>query len=269
MSLEDLPHLVRSLVPAVLEAARVEMGYFRQGAEVERKKDDSPVTAADREAETILVKAIGLAAPGVPVVAEESAAAGLVPDIGREFFLVDPLDGTKEFIAGRDEFTINIGLVRDGRPVLGIIYAPARAHLLFSPWNGGAAEAFLPPETVAPDLEALARPIRTRVPDPASLVGLQSRSHRPDGEALYEKLAVAECRRLGSSIKFGLIARGEADLYARLGPTCQWDTAAGHAILSAAGGRVTTLDGGELTYGHTSAKFINPHFVAWARNPLI
>jgi 3'(2'), 5'-bisphosphate nucleotidase len=269
MDLTDCKALAKALLPAVLQAGRVEMGYFHGGTEIKTKSDDSPVTAADHEAEAILVAALNRIAPGVPVVAEETVAAHGLPPIGQAFFLVDPLDGTREFVAGRDEFTINVGLVVDHRPVFGMVYAPARNHLFFNLAADSAVEARLAPDAVAPDVtSAVFQPIRSRDPVRGGLVGLQSRSKRPDGDAFLDGLGVRERHQLGSSVKFCLVARGEADLYVRLGPTSEWDTAAGHAILAAAGGRVTTMDGAELTYGRTSDKFINPHFVAWGRNPL-
>lgn len=269
MDLNDCKALAKALLPAVLEAGRVEMAYFHGGAEIKTKSDDSPVTAADHEAEAILVAALNRIAPAIAVVAEETVAAHGLPQIGRAFFLVDPLDGTREFVAGRDEFTINVGLVVDHRPVFGIVYAPARAHLFMNLAPDLAVEARLEPEAETPELTSpVFHQIRSRPPQRESLVGLQSRSKRPDGDAFLDALGVKERHQLGSSVKFCLVARGEADLYVRLGPTSEWDTAAGHAILAAAGGRVTTVDGAELTYGRTSDKFINPHFVAWGRNPL-
>ncbi|MGQ0673065.1 MAG: 3'(2'),5'-bisphosphate nucleotidase CysQ [Hyphomicrobium sp.] len=269
MDAKDQRALAAALLPAVLEAGRIEMRYFRGGVAVERKSDASPVTAADREAEDVLVRALARAAPGVPVIAEEQVAAGAAPAIGDRFFLVDPLDGTKEFVAGRNEFTVNIGLIVNRRPVFGIVYAPARSHLFLTLGPEEAFEATIAPDEAPPALgSATLRPIRTRAPDAAGVVALQSRSHSTSGEAFLGRLKVAECRRLGSSVKFCLIARGEADVYGRIGPTCEWDTAAGHAVLAAAGGRVTNLAGADLTYGHTATAFTNPEFVAWARNPL-
>lgn len=262
--------LARALLPAVLEAGRIEMRHFRSGVAVEEKSDSSPVTAADLEAEAVLIAALEQAAPGVPVIAEERAAAGDLPAIGATFFLVDPLDGTREFIAGRDEFTINIGLIEDRRPVFGIIYAPARGHLFLTRGPGEAVEAAVQPGDPVPDAaSAKFKSILSREPDPDALVSLQSRSHSTAGEAFLGPLNIVECRRLGSSLKFCLIARGEADVYGRLGQTCEWDTAAGHAILAAAGGRVTNLAGEDLMYGNANARFTNPEFVAWGRKPLI
>ena len=270
MAWTEYQRLAEALLPAILEAGRVEMRHFRSGVAVQRKADESPVTVADHEAEAVLIEVLARAAPGVPVIAEERAAAGAVPTIGASFFLVDPLDGTKEFIAGRDEFTINVGLVVDRRPVFGIVYAPARGQLFVTQGPGLPVEAQIWPDEPPPRLDsARFMPIKTREPSSKGLVALQSRSHSAVGEAFLEKLPILECRRLGSSLKFCLIARGEADVYGRIGPTCEWDTAAGHAILAAAGGRVTNLAGDDLTYGHAARKFTNPEFVAWGCNPLI
>ena len=262
--------LAEALIPAVLEAGRVEFRHFHAGVEVQRKADQSPVTIADHDAEAVLIAALGRAMPGVPVVAEELTASGHVPDIGHMFFLVDPLDGTKEFIAGRDEFTVNIALVVDRRPVFGIIYAPALGQLFFTRGPSEAVETHIRPD------EAVPKPgdhrfvtIHTREPNPRALVALRSRSHSSAGDAFLDRLAISDTRRLGSSLKFCLIARGEADVYGRIGPTCEWDTAAGQAILEAAGGCVTNLAGVPLSYGHAGQKFTNPEFVAWGRKPLI
>lgn len=268
MAWTDHERLAAALFPAVVEAGRVEMGYFRSNVAVLRKGDDSPVTAADHEAEAILIDALDRAAPGIPVVAEEQAAAGVIPDVGTLFFLVDPLDGTKEFVAGRDEFTINIGLVEDRRPVFGFIYAPAMERMFVTIGGKLAVEARVDPKSDAAYNSLAWATIRSREPATDGLTALQSRTVNPRGEAFLADLPVKEGRRLGSSIKFCLIARGDADVYGRIGPTSEWDTAAGHAILAAAGGSVTNLAGEDLSYGHAERRFTNPEFVAWGRKPL-
>ena len=267
----DHARLAEALLPAVLEAGRVEMGYFRQGVEVDRKSDKSPVTVADREAEAIIHQALGRIAPGVPVVAEEQVSEGHVPDVAATFFLVDPLDGTKEFVAGRDEFTVNVGLIVSGRPRFGMIYAPARSDLYLTLGPDKAFQASFSPDAQIGELSTSALlAIHTRAPDPKGWVALDSHSHRNKGGVdLPVNPPVAKTLHLGSSLKFCLVARGDADIYVRNGPTSEWDTAAGQAILTAAGGDVTTLDGGELPYGKYEKKFINPGFVAWGRKPLI
>ena len=217
------------------------------------KADASPVTDADHRAEAIIVPALEALAPGVPVVAEEACAMHGVPEVGAEFWLVDPLDGTREFISRNGEFTVNIALVQHGVPVLGVVLAPALGRL-FSGAAGVGAWA---------EEQGQRRAICVRVPASAGLVVVGSRSHG-DADALDRFLAgrcVAELRAAGSSLKFCLLAAGEADLYPRLGRTMEWDIAAGHAVLAAAGGRVERLDGTPMTYGKQG--FENPHFVAW------
>ncbi len=257
--------LATALLPAVLTAGAIEMRHYREGCAVETKSDSSPVTIADREAEAVLVAAITAAAPQIPVVAEEACAAGRVPSIGSEFFLVDPLDGTREFIEQRGEFTVNIALVRNGVPVFGVVYAPATEELYLTLGPSSAARAHVAPRDGAATLADIGlKPIHTRTPAPSALVALASRSHsNAETEAFLDRYRVAERTNAGSSLKFCAIARGDADIYPRLGPTMEWDTAAGHAVLLASGGSVTTLDGQPLRYGNTSRGLRNPHFVAW------
>ncbi len=269
MRADDFAELTDALLPAVLEAGRVQMAYYESGVGVERKADASPVTAADQEAEIILLKALALAAPSIAVVAEESSAAGHVANIGASFFLVDPLDGTKEFIKKNGDFTINIGLITDGRPVYGLVYAPAMHQLYVTIGDGHAVETIIAPSSEVCSLRACqVQRLRTRAAPPAGLTALESRSHRSDAtDAFMKSMPIAEVRAAGSSIKFCLIARGEADLYPRIGPTCEWDTAAAHAVLNAAGGCVLQVDGSPFVYGKAAQKYLNPHFVAWGRAP--
>lgn len=270
MTDNELWALAEALLPAVLEAGRVEMAYFAGALAVERKADASPVTAADQEAEAVLLAALARIAPTIPVVAEEQVADGNVPTIGDVFFLVDPLDGTREFIERRPEFTINIGLIKDRGPVFGIVYAPASGRLYLGLGPHKAFAARVDPAADVTTLEGCQlRAIATREPDASRLVVLDSRSHRsPETEALVTRYDVASTTHIGSSLKFCLIATGEGDFYPRLGPTCEWDTAAAHAVLAAAGGTVTTLDGAPLNYGKADRRFLNPHFVAWAKGPM-
>ena len=263
--------LLEALLPVVLAAGRIEMNYFDAGVEVQIKADATPVTVADHEAEVVLVDGLNKVAPGVPVIAEESVAAGKVPETGSEFFLVDPLDGTRAFIANKPDFTINIGLVRDNQPVFGIIYAPALGKFFATLSPEDAVEADIAPDSQGERLSDYTfRPLLARDPDPNALVAFTSRSHAAhDTDEFLNRLPITETKKASSSLKFCLIARGEADLYARLGQTSEWDTAAGQAILTAAGGSVTTLDGAPLAYGKRSEGYINPHFVAWARGPLL
>jgi 3'(2'), 5'-bisphosphate nucleotidase len=271
MKAEDCRALVEALLPAVLAAGRIEMHHFAAGVTVETKADTTPVTVADHEAEAALLEGLTHAAPGVPVIAEEAVAAGRTPAIKDAFFLVDPLDGTRAFIKRSPEFTINIGLVEGDRPVFGIIYAPALQLFFATLGPHEAVEMQIAPDAKDVRLgEHGLKPLSTRAPDPKGLVAFASRSHATEStEAFLQRLPIAEKRKASSSLKFCLIARGEADLYARLGQTSEWDTAAGHAILSAAGGSVTTVDGAPLLYGKSDAGFANPQFVAWAREPLL
>jgi 3'(2'), 5'-bisphosphate nucleotidase len=271
MKAADCRRLVEGLLPTVLAAGRVEMRHFAAGVAVETKADTTPVTAADHEAEEVLLKGLQQVAPGVPVVAEEEMAAGRMPKVTDAFFLVDPLDGTRAFIKRSPEFTINIGLVEGDRPVFGIIYAPALGRLFATLGPDEAVETDIAPDAKDARLDAcrLTR-LSTRAPDPKALVAFASRSHATEStEAFLARLPIAETRKASSSLKFCLIARGEADLYARLGQTSEWDTAAGHAILAAAGGSVTTVDGAPLRYAKREAGFANPHFVAWGRRSLL
>jgi 3'(2'), 5'-bisphosphate nucleotidase len=207
----------------------------------------------------------------VPVVAEEAVAAGTLPAVGTTFFLVDPLDGTRAFINRSPEFTINIGLVEGNQPVFGLIYAPALELLFATLGPDEAVETRLAPDAKGVRLESCPfKQLHTRAPDARALVAFASRSHAAEStDAFLKQLAIAEKRKASSSLKFCLIARGEADLYARLGQTSEWDTAAGHAILAAAGGSVTTVDGQPLRYGKRAQGFANPNFVAWGRTPLL
>lgn len=259
----DYGALARGLMAGVLEAGRIEMHYYEAGVATEYKDDQSPVTAADREAEDVLVDAIVSVAPGTPIVAEEAAAQGRVPAAARTFFLVDPLDGTKEFINKRGDFTVNIGLVSNGTPVFGIVYAPAIGDLYVTLGKNEAAAAKV--ALGAARFEDCAfQPIAVRAPYLGGLTAVASRSHMSaEGEDWLSKWKIMFRRDAGSSLKFCSIARGEADLYPRHGPTMEWDTAAGDAVLRAAGGIVTTLDGTPLSYGKAADGYRNPFFVAW------
>ena len=217
----------------------------------------SPVTEADRAAEDIILAALATRLPRVPVVAEESASRGETPPVDRDFVLVDPLDGTREFIAGRSEYTVNIALVCGGVPVAGAVAAPDLGQVW---WGAGDrawksdfdADAGIPPSG--------AEPICCRVA-PARVVAVASHNHLDDAtRAFLADLTLAESRSIGSSLKFLLLAQGEADVYPRFGPTMEWDTAAGHAVLLAAGGSVTTPDGAPFLYRKPG--FRNGPFVA-------
>jgi 3'(2'), 5'-bisphosphate nucleotidase len=223
----------------------------RRGFEIESKSDSSPVTEADRAAELIILAALARAAPGVPVIAEEEVAAGRIPSHGDCYFLVDPLDGTKEFCRGGDDYTVNIGLIEHREPKLGLVYAPASGTL-----HGGRVG-----EGAWFDEGGGRRAIRTR-PRGEQLTAVASKSHLNQATIDYLEAAVGTCGyvAIGSSLKFCILADGKADIYPRASPTSEWDTAAGHAILLAAGGLVDGPDGAPLRYGKPA--FLNSAFVA-------
>jgi 3'(2'), 5'-bisphosphate nucleotidase len=270
MDAKDAKSLAEGLLSVVLAAARVQMSHFGGGLAVETKADRSPVTVADRAAEDIILRGLQRLAPGVAVIAEEAVTGGLPPLTSSRFFLVDPLDGTKGFIKGRPEFTINIALVEQTQPTFGIVYAPALADFYLTLGPHVAVNARLEPQaTVRSLLEVDLQPIRSRVPDLNALVALTSQSHLNHAtEAFLNRYQVMQQKAIASSLKFGWLAKGEADLYPRTGETSEWDTAAGHAVLAAAGGSVTTLEGRPLLYGKANSGFINTNFVAWGRGPL-
>jgi 3'(2'), 5'-bisphosphate nucleotidase len=247
------------MIVAALEAGRAAHHIYQGGFEVHAKADDSPVTAADHVAEEIILRYLARHAPNTPVVAEEQVASGNIPAVAAEFFLVDPLDGTKEFIHRRGDFTVNIALIRAGVPALGVVYAPATGQLFAA--DVGAARAVRAGLDPADPIVAGLLPIHVREVPAAGLTAVASRSHRtPETDAYLAQYAIAALVAVGSSLKFCLVASGEADLYPRLGPTMEWDTAAGHAVLSAAGGQVAGPDGLPLRYG--KPQFRNPWFVA-------
>jgi 3'(2'), 5'-bisphosphate nucleotidase len=248
--------LLEQVAVASLEAGEAILEIVRRGFDVETKRDSSPVTEADRAAELVILAALARAAPGVPVIAEEEVAAGRIPDHDDHYFLVDPLDGTKEFIRGGDDYTVNIGLVAGGVPRLGVVFSPARSTL-----HGGLVGqgAWL-------EVGGERKPIATRQPS-AELTAVASKSHFNQATADYLDHAAHGCDYvgIGSSLKFCIVAEGAADIYPRLAPTSEWDTAAGHAVLLAAGGRVDGPDGQPLRYGKRA--FLNRGFVAtggWA-----
>lgn len=251
---------MRDLVGIALAAGRAVMEAYGR-ADARLKEDKSPVTDADLASERIIIEGLRRIAPGTPVVSEEATAAGEPPVAAERFFLVDPLDGTKEFLSRNGEFTVNIALIERGEPVLGVVYAPALERLFWGERGGGAGEATIAPGAALDSFRW--RPLQVR-PCPASgATAVASRSHRDAAtEAWLEAQKVGSLVSAGSSLKFCLLATGEADLYPRFGRTMEWDTAAGHAVLSAAGGRVDTADGLPLSYGKSERGFDNPGFVA-------
>jgi 3'(2'), 5'-bisphosphate nucleotidase len=259
----DIPAEIESVIRDLALAAGCEIMevYGRADFGTRAKADDSPVTEADLAADRIIADGLARAFPDIPTVTEEQTASH--GETGhRRFFLVDPLDGTKEFIQRRGEFTVNIALIEDGVPVMGVVYAPVIGRMFRSRDAGGAVE-----EKVGTDGVPVAgslRGIHVSTPDNAALVVVASNSHRDQATDDYiSRYRVADFKSAGSSLKFCLLAAGEADFYPRLGRTMEWDTAAGHAVLRAAGGQVLRFDSHQpLTYGKTG--FENPFFLAMA-----
>ncbi len=248
-----------------LAAGRKVMEVFHKPMRVERKADESPVTEADRDSELIILAGLRAEFPDVPCVAEEQCSAGIAPkSLGEAFFLIDPLDGTKEFVNRRTDFTVNIALVRDGVPEVGVVFAPCSRR--FFSGRPGCAEAI----EVGEDFEIVARrQVHTREAVPPLAI-VASRSHlTAETETFIRAMKAAEIVSVGSSLKFCLIAAGEADVYPRFGPTMEWDTAAGDAVLRAAGGVTVAPGGAPLTYGKRGragvADYLNPSFVARGR----
>jgi len=247
----ETSRLLADMAEAAQEAGEAILQVVRRGFEVETKGDSSPVTEADRAAELIILAALARAAPGVPVIAEEEVAAGRIPAHDDLYFLVDPLDGTKEFVRGGDDYTVNIGLVERGVPKLGVVYAPATRKL-----HGGSVGegAWLADGSTR-------QSIQTRLKG-KQLTAVASKSHLNQATIDYLEAAVGTCTyaAIGSSLKFCIVAEGLADIYPRASPTSEWDTAAGHAVLLAAGGLVDAPDGTPLRYGKPA--FLNRAFVA-------
>ena len=268
---------ITALCEIALRAGGEILTVYASDFTVRDKADASPVTEADTRAERVILEGLRACAPGIAVVAEESAAAGEIPEVGgRPFFLVDPLDGTREFIGRHGEFTVNIALIEDGVPTAGVVHLPAFDETFWTAGDGvawrarGAGNAGGVDGTTSrhagigaaagAGVPGRVERIACRAPGDA-LVVVASRSHRdPETDLYLERFEIAGIVSAGSSLKFCRVAEGAADLYPRLGPTMEWDVAAGHAILNAAGGSVETIDGAPLTYGKPG--FDNPHFVA-------
>lgn len=260
-ALPDLEALVDPVCAIARRAGAAILPYYRTDLDIDRKDDRSPVTAADRAADAVIVPALEALTPDIPVVSEERAASHLTDGSGAgPFWLVDPLDGTREFIARRDEFTVNIALVAGGRPVFGVLGIPVRDTVYAGHVANGASAAASRQTGDGPVERVAVRPAPA-----AGIVVAASRSHDNwdelddflDGENVARRIIA------GSALKFALVAEGAADLYPRLGPTMEWDTAAGQAIVEAAGGSVRTLNGGPLTYG--KAGWRNAGFVVRGR----
>lgn len=250
--------LAKAIEALAVEAGAVILRHYLAGPlEPETKADGSPVTAADRDAEALILGHLARLTPDIPVMAEEQIAQGHGVAIdGPRFWLVDPLDGTREFLNRNGEFTVNIALIEGGVPVLGTVHAPALGITYVGGDGIGATKM-----TGAEDREAIA----ARLPPTDGLTVVSSRSHgnRGDIDAYLARFPISSDRPIGSSLKFGILAAGEADLYPRLSTTMEWDIAAGHAVLRAAGGRVDTIDGAPMTYGKPGLR--NPFFVAYGR----
>lgn len=251
----DLRELLEGARRAARAAAVAILDIYRTPFDVRAKADASPVTEADERAEAIIIDILAKLAPDIPIVAEEMAERGLPPAAGR-FWLVDPLDGTREFVAKNGEFTTNIGLIDGERPVLGVIHLPV-ANVTYAAAGPGTA--------TRQDQDSAPVHIETRPVPVSGAVIAHSRSHGNNAElaAYIATIANAQTRIAGSAAKFCFVAEGSADLYPRFGPTMEWDTAAGHAIVEAAGGSVTTFDGAPLLYAKPG--FRNPEFLVQGR----
>ncbi|MEM9749841.1 MAG: 3'(2'),5'-bisphosphate nucleotidase CysQ [Pseudomonadota bacterium] len=255
--------LLEAVAALAHKAAAEAMALYGKDIQVEKKADSSPVTEADRAVEAVILEGLAALPETVPVVAEEAVSAHGLPEVGERFFLVDPLDGTKEFVNRTGEFTVNIGLIENGQPVLGAVYAPAVSRHYFGAKGLGAFAHELSAEDAFDASDA--RSISVRTPGAEGVDVVASRSHRsPETDAFLKTLTVRDFKAAGSSLKFCMLAAGEADVYPRLGRTMEWDTAAGQAVLEAAGGVVFEF-GSErpLRYGKAERGLDNPHFIAW------
>lgn len=254
----DRDALLQGLAEAAIEAGAAIMTVYQSDFTVDVKQDSSPVTAADAAGEAVILAALDMLAPDIPVVAEEEAAAGRIPDTDGLFFLVDPLDGTKEFINRNGDFTVNIALIENHTPSLGVVYTPVERRLFVGDTQDGTAWSAIVGEdgTIGPRQRLQ---IRTAPSD--GLAAVASRSHNsPETEAYLDQFDVATRISRGSSLKICMVACGDADLYPRLAPTMEWDIAAGDAVLRAAGGTLHGPEGRPMRYG--KPRFFNPAFVA-------
>lgn len=255
--------LCEALANLAIEAGAEIMSIYRSDFTAEQKDDASPVTEADRRGEAIILVGLKAIAPDIPVLAEEAASEGKIPALGDEFFLVDPLDGTREFINRTGEFTVNIALIRNARPALGVVYAPASKKLYAGVVGQGAWR-----ETVNEKGARSARCDIVAANTPAKgLIAVASRSHRSlETDAYLDTLDIADFAAAGSSLKFCLLAEGAAHIYPRFGRTMEWDTGAGQAVLEASGGKVCVHPGGApLAYNKRERGFDNPFFIASGR----
>ncbi len=245
-------HIIKTIRSLALEAGdKIMEIYRRDDFDIRTKSDDSPVTEADEAADALISAGLRAAFPDIALVTEEQAESHNVS--AARFFIVDPLDGTKEFVHRRGDFTVNIALVENGTPVLGVVFAPAKKRLFYTDAGG---------QTVEERPDGTLTPLHVSTPDNDALIVVASKSHRDAAtDAYINKYKVADSAAAGSSLKFCLVAAGEADLYPRLGRTMEWDTAAGHAVLRGAGGQVVRFDDHTpLTYGKPI--YENPFFIA-------
>ncbi len=252
-----VPPILQKLADLAMKAGEETLRIREGDMDLRRKADESPVTAADEAAEKVILAGLAELMPGVPVIAEEEAAAGRIPDIAGTFLLVDPLDGTKSYIAGRDDFTVNIARIENGAPVTGVVFAPAKGWLLAGDREAGAFQS---------RNGGMLMPIDNPARDREKLRAVASLNHRDaETDAWLAAHGITDVVAAGSSLKLCLLATGEADVYPRFGPTMEWDIAAGHAVLAAAGGQVLVAEtGAPLRYGKVESGFLNPAFIAWA-----
>jgi 3'(2'), 5'-bisphosphate nucleotidase len=255
--------LVEGLTRAVADAAEAILAIGRDAIDIRTKANATPVTAADERSQSLLVDAVARLMPGTDVVAEEMASLPAFP--GDPFVLIDPLDGTKEYVAGSSEYTVNLAVIAGGRPVAGFLAVPAAGTLYRGLAGRGAQRLRLTAGRIGEP-----EPIRTRAAPGAGLIGTVSRSHLdPRTVALLERLGVTTRLPCGSALKFCRIAEGAADIYPRLATTCEWDVAAGHALVEAAGGAITGPQGAPLRYGNAAAQYRIDAFIAWGDPALV
>jgi 3'(2'), 5'-bisphosphate nucleotidase len=256
--------MIEGLTEAVAAAAVAILRIGRGALDIRTKADASPVTGADVQSQALLVAAASRLMPGLDLVAEEMASLPARP--GDPFVLIDPLDGTKEYVGGSGEYTVNLAVVRAGRPVAGFIAVPAAGLLYRGVVGFGAERMHIRPDGGRAD----PLPIRSRVAPTGALVATVSRSHLdPATVALLDRVGVTTRLPCGSALKFCRIAEGAADLYPRLATTCEWDVAAGHALVEAAGGAVTSPSGAPLRYGNGADGYRVPAFIAWGDHSLV
>lgn len=262
---DERNQLARLFASIASDAGVVVMDVYNSEFETRTKADYSPVSDADERAEEIILARLEEALPGVPVLAEERAAReGLGEKVAESFLLVDPVDGTKEFVQRRGDFTVNIALICGGKPVAGCVYAPARREMYFAGADAHLIESFAPGEALRDS-----RLLRTRAYPAEGLTAITSSSHLDERTKTFlAERKISSQMGIGSSLKFCWLAAGKADVYPRWGPTMEWDTAAGHAILNAAGGQMQKPDGTPFTYGNGAQGFRNGPFVAWGGEPV-